>query len=115
MAFKFTLVSSLILIARALLPGAAAQCSTAQPEHLCCQEFIPFSENAAVFEGVCGNPAPSDLSVMVGTLCEPVTGSECAPPVFNDFFDLCCASILPCPSGSVDGPIGFNCTGHQVE
>ncbi|OCH92676.1 hypothetical protein OBBRIDRAFT_790976 [Obba rivulosa] len=106
--------SALLLIACLLAPRAAAQCPASQSNHLCCESFNEFSDNAMVWEEVCGNPAPADPSVMVGANCEFVTGSECGPPIFDEFFDLCCVSLLPCP-GNTDGAIGFNCSGHQVE
>ena len=57
----------------ATTPFAAAQgelkCSGAQPVNLCCQALNPYSANAYVWDGPCGNKPPSNMNIPVGSDC----------------------------------------------
>lgn len=57
-----------------LLPAAlvlADSCPATQPEHFCCESFGHFSDNFAVWHGICGLDFPN--STTVGSFCSELT------------------------------------------
>ena len=93
---KFTAFTALILTLAAASP-ALAQCTGTS---LCCQSLEPFSDNAYVWQNICGIQE-SDQSILVGSFCEEVpSGTWYDGPssvVYNIFLTL-----LSSPSGTID-------------
>jgi len=86
----------------AVLPAAlvlADSCPAAQPEHFCCESFGHFSDNFAVWHGICGLDFPN--STTVGSFCSELT------PCPTGLIALCCETQAVC--GGVDGPLAINC------
>ena len=65
---------ALVIAAASLLasPFAVAQCASGT--RLCCGSLEPFSDNANVWTNICGIQE-SDQSVLVGSLCEEISGT----------------------------------------
>ncbi|EIM85867.1 uncharacterized protein STEHIDRAFT_157401 [Stereum hirsutum FP-91666 SS1] len=80
-------------------------CPSNATNHLCCRTLAPFSDNAYVWENVCGiTNVPS--TTPTASFCSEL---ETCP---TGLLPVCCETLASCQSG-VDGPIGLNCT--QVE
>ncbi|KZV68798.1 hypothetical protein PENSPDRAFT_581884 [Peniophora sp. CONT] len=86
----------------AFAAAAAAQCTSSQPDGLCCRSLAPFSSNSYVWTNICGiTGVPPDTPT--ASFCEQI--SACPSGVIP----VCCESTAEC-GGGVDGPVGINCT-----
>ena len=70
MMMKLTAIFAVLSATVFLSPLAGAQCTSGT--RLCCAELQPFSDNAYVWENICGIQE-SDQSIPVGSGCEEIS------------------------------------------
>ncbi|TFY70090.1 hypothetical protein EVJ58_g10 [Rhodofomes roseus] len=80
------------LAAFAAIAAAQTSCPSAMPISLCCITLEPFSDNAYVWENVCGVTVP-DTTILTASGCAAGT-SLCGSQQYEDMYAACCQEYL---------------------